>query len=403
MRDSTGIRPAGGAGGAAPERPMRVLLVEDDDGDAVLVQHELEESGAPVSVQRVRTLTEARSRGFDGVDCVLLDLNLPDTSGLDGLRAVRAAAPDLAVLVLTGLADERRGVEAVAAGAQDYLVKGGTSGAVLHRSLRYAVERRRAELVQQQLSIARLEARENARLERGLLPAPLVSDPALALATHYRPGRRRALLGGDFYDAVQEPGGRVHAVVGDVSGHGPDEAALGVCLRIAWRTLVLAQVPPDDLLPRLEEMHIHERHADAVFTTLCMVTFEPDRERAAVRLAGHPPPLVFDHDPPRTLDVGTPGPPLGVLDAASWSAAEVFLGSAWSMLLYTDGLIEGRTPDATRRLGEDGLAELAGAALAAGAREPRAFVRHVVERAEALNGGPLVDDVALLLVSRAGA
>ena len=145
------------------------------------------------------------------------------------------------MLVLTGFDDERRGVEAVAAGAQDYLVKGATAGAVLHRSLRYAVERRRAELTQQQLSIAQLEARENARLERGLLPAPLVSDPRLALATHYRPGRRRALLGGDFYDAVEEPGGRVHLVVGDVAGHGPDEAALGVCLRIAWRTLVLAR------------------------------------------------------------------------------------------------------------------------------------------------------------------
>jgi len=402
MQHPTGIHPVGNGGGAH-DQPMRVLLIEDDEGDALIVEDELAESGAPISVRRGRTLAEARALGFAGFDCVLLDLNLPDASGLDALRAVRAAAPDLAVLVLTGLDDERRGIEAVAAGAQDYLVKGGTSGPVLHRSLRYAVERRRAELAQQQLSIARLEARENARLERGLLPAPLVSDPGLALATHYRPGRRRALLGGDFYDAVQEPGGRVHAIVGDVSGHGPDEAALGVCLRIAWRTLVLARVPPDELLGRLEEVLVHERHQDGVFTTLCMVTFEPGRDRAAVRLAGHPPPLVFDGKPPRTLDAGVPGPPLGVLDGASWPVADVGLGDDWSMLLYTDGVIEGRVPERTRRLGEDGLAALADAALAAGAREPRAFVRHVVEGAEELNGGPLVDDVALLLVSRTGA
>src|SRR5687768_14143801 len=122
----------------ARESPIRVLLVEDDDGDALLVEDELEHSGAPVEVRRVRTLGEARATGFSGIDCALLDLNLPDAVGLDGLRVLREAAPDLAVLVLTGLDDERRGVEAVAAGAQDYLVKGETTGAVLHRSLRYA-------------------------------------------------------------------------------------------------------------------------------------------------------------------------------------------------------------------------------------------------------------------------
>ena len=385
------------------DRPMRVLVVEDDDGDAMIVEDELEESGAPVAVHRVHSLAEARETGFAGFDCALLDLNLPDASGLDGLRAVRAAAPDLAVLVLTGLDDERRGVEAVAAGAQDYLVKGATSGPVLQRSLRYAVERRRAELTHQQLSIARLEARENARLERGLLPALLVNDPTLTLATDYRPGRRRALLGGDFYDAVQVRDGHVHAVVGDVSGHGPDEAAVGVALRIAWRALVLAGVPADELLPHLQEMLVHERHAEGVFTTLCMVTLDPDRTGATVRLAGHPLPLLFEGTVPRTLAGGPPGPPLGVLDAPTWPAWRVELPGSWSMLLYTDGLIEGRTPDSTRRLGDDGLVALAGEALAAGAVEPDALVRHVVERAEELNGGPLVDDLALLLIARTGA
>ncbi|MGI8781458.1 MAG: PP2C family protein-serine/threonine phosphatase, partial [Solirubrobacteraceae bacterium] len=279
--------------GAADAERMRVLLVEDDDGDALLVEEELEQSGARVELARCRTLAEAARVGPAGYDCMLLDLNLPDAQGLDGLRELRALAPGLAVLVLTGLDDERRGVEAVAAGAQDYLVKGSTSGVLLARSLRYAVERRRAELTQQQLSIAQLEARENARLERGLLPAPLVTDPALTLATHYRPGRRRALLGGDFFDAVQTPGGVVHAVIGDVAGHGPDEAALGVCLRIAWRTLVLAGSPPDELLARLQDVLVVERHAEQVFTTLCMVSLDAERSGAVVRLAGHPPPLLL--------------------------------------------------------------------------------------------------------------
>ena len=224
--------------------PIRILLVEDDDGDALLVEELLAVSGAHMDVVRAQTLADARREDLGRVDCVLLDLDLPDAQGLAALHRLKAEAPDVAVLVLTGLDDEQRGIEAVAAGAQDYLVKGQTDGQGLSRAVRYAVERRRADEARQQLELARAHAEENARLERGLLPAPLVSDPRLRLSAHYRPGRRRALLGGDFYDAVQDEAGAVHAVIGDVSGHGPDAAALGVCLRIAWRTLVLGGAGP---------------------------------------------------------------------------------------------------------------------------------------------------------------
>jgi serine phosphatase RsbU (regulator of sigma subunit) len=379
--------------------PMRVLLVEDDDGDALIVEEELIESGAQVTLDRVETLAGAVGSGLARYDCVLLDLNLPDAQGLDGLRELRALAPGLAVLVLTGLDDERRGIEAVAAGAQDYLVKGSTSGVLLARSLRYAVERRRAELTEQQLSIAQLEARENARLERGLLPAPLVDDPSLSLATHYRPGRRRSLLGGDFFDAVQTPSGTIHAVVGDVSGHGPDEAALGVSLRIGWRTLVLAGATPDELLPRLQRLLEVERHARQIFTTLCMVSIDPERTSASLRLAGHPAPLLITDDDVEALEPGPAGPPLGVLQDAVWPAHDIPLGERWALLLFTDGLTDGKVGGGPARLGERGLAEVVAAARA-GASAPGELVRLVVERAEDLNEGPLGDDVAMLLMTR---
>jgi serine phosphatase RsbU (regulator of sigma subunit) len=383
-----------------PADRMRVLLVEDDDGDALIVAEELELSGARVDVERRRTLGEATAAGLERFDCVLLDLNLPDAQGLQGLHELRALAPDLAVLVLTGLDDERRGIEAVGAGAQDYLIKGSTSGVLLARSLRYAVERRRAELTQQQLSIAQLEARENARLERGLLPEPLVTDPMLVLASHYKPGRRRALLGGDFFDAVQTPGGTVHVVVGDVSGHGPDEAALGVSLRIAWRTLVLAGVGAEELLPRLQELLEVERHAPQVFTTVCLISIDPLRDRAVVRLAGHPPPLLLTAGGVQALEPGPPGPPLGIMERAAWPAYDVALPDEWSLLLFTDGLTDGRVGDGSRRLGEEGLAGVVAAARRVAAGDPHELVRLVVDRAEDLNGGPLGDDAALLLMAR---
>ncbi|HYI17982.1 MAG TPA: fused response regulator/phosphatase [Solirubrobacteraceae bacterium] len=383
-----------------PADRMRVLLVEDDDGDALLVEEELELSGARVDLERRRTLGEAAAAGLQRFDCVLLDLNLPDAQGLEGLHELRELAPDLAVLVLTGLDDERRGIEAVGAGAQDYLIKGSTSGVLLARSLRYAVERRRAEHTQQQLSIAQLEARENARLERGLLPEPLVTDPNLTLASHYKPGRRRALLGGDFFDVVQTPGGTVHAIVGDVSGHGPDEAALGVSLRIAWRTLVLAGIEPEALLHHLQNVLTVERHARQVFTTVCMVSVDPARERATLRLAGHPPPLLLTADGAEALEPGPPGPPLGVVEHAVWPAYDIALPVGWSLVLFTDGLTDGLVGDGPRRLGEEGLAGVVAAARRTAGEEAHELVRLVVDRAEDLNGGPLRDDAALLLMAR---
>jgi serine phosphatase RsbU (regulator of sigma subunit) len=382
---------------AAASAPIRILLVEDDDGDALLVEELLGISGAHVEIVRAVTLADARREDLAAFDCVLLDLDLPDAQGLSGLHRLKTDRADLAVLVLTGLDDERRGNEAVGAGAQDYLVKGQIDGQGLARAVRYAVERLRADEARQQLEVARLHAEENARLERGLLPAPLVSDPQLLLTAHYRPGRRRALLGGDFYDAVQAADGTVHAVIGDVSGHGPDAAALGVCLRIAWRTLVLGGVAPDELLPTLQVIHGHERHFAWMFTTLCMVTLAPDHRGLSVRLAGHPPPLLIADGTIRAFEPERGEPPLGVVDDMRWRVDEHALPERWSLLLYTDGLIEGRTGPGSERLGADGLVEMVRGEL--GNAGP-GLVPALVERAEELNGGPMLDDVAAFLVQR---
>jgi serine phosphatase RsbU (regulator of sigma subunit) len=380
------------------EPPLRVLLVEDDEGDALLVEDLLAVWGGSVRLAHARSLAEAESLTLADIDCALLDLNLPDATGLDALRRLHSAADAPPILVLTGFDDERRGIEAVGAGAHDYLLKGQVDGNLLMRSIRYAVERRRSEHSEQQLALARLHAQENARLERGLLPEPLVEDRHLEVASHYQPGRRRALLGGDFYDAVQVADGSVHLVIGDVCGHGPDEAALGVCLRIAWRTLVLGGRAPDALLSTMQDVLVAERHDTSVFTTLAMLTIAPDRRTAELRVAGHPPPLLIENGTIAPLPSAAGGPPLGVIDDARWPAEAVELPPEWTLLLFTDGLVEGRIGNGPARLGTAGLLRLL-----ARARDetetPGELLRQVVGAAEALNDGPLLDDVAAVLIT----
>lgn len=109
--------------------------------------------------------------------CVLLDLHLPDTHGLGAVRMVRDAAPDAAVVVLTGVAENEAGLAAVAEGAQDFLAKDGLDAEALSRAVRYALQRKQVERSGAELQASRLLARENARLERGLLPTPCCGMP----------------------------------------------------------------------------------------------------------------------------------------------------------------------------------------------------------------------------------
>jgi serine phosphatase RsbU (regulator of sigma subunit) len=323
------------------------------------------------------------------------------TGELEILRHVLRLAPLHAVIALTDGADAERAAEAVRVGAQDYLFRDELDGRLLNRAIRYAVERKRADLAQRQLTESRLRAQENARLERGLLPTPLLSGSELHFAARYRPGRSRALLGGDFYDTVRTADGTVHAMIGDVCGHGPDEAALGVELRIAWRALTFAGLCGDELLGTLQKVLDNERASDEIFATLCTVDIAPDGRRAGVCLAGHPSPLVAgaSGSVPRLLPYDYSGPALGVVPNARWPRRQVELGRAWSLLMYTDGLIEGHVGEGRRRLGQDGMIDIVTGRMAQGIDGER-LLDATMEDVRRLNGGELTDDVAVLLLNR---
>jgi serine phosphatase RsbU (regulator of sigma subunit) len=376
-----------------------LLLIEDDPGDAFLFQEFLDESGLNARITVARSLQEAQQRLSPSVHCVVVDLSLPDAEGLEALEQVLTMAPRAAVLVLTGLADVHVGIAAVAGGAQDYLVKQDVDGPLLARAIRYAIERKRAEETERQLVEARILGRENARLERGLLPVPLIDDETLGHYTRYQPGRRQALLGGDFQDTVQTPDGVVHLVVGDVCGHGPDEAALGVCLRMAWRALVLAGHTGQELLETLDTVLIHERATEEIFTTLCTVTIDPARTSARMYRAGHPRPLLLRGTDVVPLPDMACGPALGLLPGLDWPVQEIPLDGDWGLMLYSDGLIEGLVDGGPERLDLEGLIELTGQALRRG-ETGAVLLDGLIAEAETLNGSELEDDVTILLLSR---
>jgi serine phosphatase RsbU (regulator of sigma subunit) len=377
----------------SPDRYL-ILLVEDDPGDALLVRELLVDTQLDHELRWAQSLRDALADLTREIpDCVVVDLHLPDATDMTAVHTLQQACPSAGVIVLTGLAESEAGTRAVASGAQDYLVKGHVDADQLRRALRYAVHRKRAEQANAELLENRIREQENARLERGLLPAPLLTSDQVSVTSRYLPSRDRALLGGDFFDVVQTGDGILHALIGDVSGHGPDEAALGVSLRISWRALVLAGHTGADVLDQLERILVVERTRSDTFATCGTMSIDLTRRHAALLLAGHHEPLLLDEAGAAPV-AASYGIALGIAPGLRrWPPTSLGLPVAGALVLYTDGLIEGHAGPGPERLGLDGLLKLIATAPR---REPDPLLDHLVTTTRALDRGRHEDDLAIL-------
>jgi serine phosphatase RsbU (regulator of sigma subunit) len=228
------------------------------------------------------------------------------------------------------------------------------------------------------------------RLQRALLPAPSVA--AAAVVSEYRPGQRELLLGGDFLDVLERPSGELDLIVGDVSGHGPEAAALAVGVRVAWSALARRGEALETLVGELDEVTRRERHDRTLFVTALVARVCPVRRTLRLVTAGHPPPLLLDGDAREAL-LPT-GLPLGVVESATWTGAEVALAPGGALLAYTDGLVEGYArPGGGERFGVERLI-----ALAAAGPVDAGLPARLIDAATVAHGAPLPDDVAVLLV-----
>jgi two-component system, NarL family, sensor histidine kinase UhpB len=126
---------------------IRILLVEDNPGDAVIINEMLKEIYEDhfqlVHFKRLEDSVEHVNEDFD---IVLLDLNLPDSRGIETFNTMNKYAPEMPIIILTGLLDEDLAINIVSEGAQDYLVKGNIEQQLLSRSIKYSIERKRIEM-----------------------------------------------------------------------------------------------------------------------------------------------------------------------------------------------------------------------------------------------------------------
>ena len=229
-------------------------------------------------------------------------------------------------------------------------------------------------------------------LQHSLLPRKLPSLPGVSLAWRYLPAASEAEVGGDWYDAIALPGGRVLLVMGDVSGKGLAAASTLGALRSAIRAYALEGHGPAEIAERVNTFVLAEPVRDHM-ATLVLAVFDPvDAELSYVN-AGHPPPLTLAADgTPRFLD-GARSVPLGVLPFPGYEAVSATLEPGGALVLYTDGLVERRSEHLD--LGLDRIS----VAAADGPLKAEALCDRLLQAA--LPGGATSDDVALLVLCHA--
>ncbi|MGP3972633.1 SpoIIE family protein phosphatase [Streptomyces sp. 8N114] len=233
-----------------------------------------------------------------------------------------------------------------------------------------------------------------AGLQTAMLPGHIPHVAGLGMATRYRPARARGGIGGDWYDAVTLPDGRIAAIVGDVQGHDVTAAAVMGQLRIALRAYAAEGHPPLTVMARASSF-LAELDTDR-FATCLLVLFDPRTGVAVSVRAGHLEPVLRRPDG-SCVWVDVPGGlPLGLTAPGAqppYRMSETVVEPGSTLLLFTDGLIESRTQDI-----DEGRAKLLDA-VRAGPVRPDNLADHLLRTMGDFTGEE--DDVALLLLRRA--
>lgn len=398
-------------------RPLRALLVEDDADDAALIERQLRVGGFDVTAARVASAPEARA-ALEGQpwDVILADFTLPGFRGVDVLPMLEESDLDVPFIIVSGTIDVVTALEAMKAGARDYVLKGELERlpAVVERELESAAvqrQRRTAELERDEalveLRAANQELRALAeeialRYEAEHRVAEVLQEALLALpdsvkgidfGARYASGSDNTRVGGDFYDLFEICDGKVGILVGDVSGKGLEAATLTSVVRNSVRMRAMDGLSPGETMTKTNEAFYALTSTDTFVTAFFGVL---DIRTGCLEYvgAGHPPAMIVRRgDAVETL--GSTSPIVGAFLGTAFVGTTADMVSGDVLFVYTDGVVEARGCG-PELFGQERLRALL-AALPAGA-DPDAVAEAVFDDVLAYSGGKMRDDLALLAI-----
>ncbi|MBI5438948.1 MAG: fused response regulator/phosphatase [Nitrosomonadales bacterium] len=330
------------------QQSISILVIEDDPGDFGLIRAHVRLSGlvhggGEGPVVWAKTLAEgiAAARG-NKPDVVLLDLSLPDSAGLDTVRAMRAALHDVPIVILTGHDDSALDAAALEVGAQDYLVKGQFEHNALGRAVRHALVRGALEQELERKNRELLALHES-EMDDMLVASDIMghimrSDGLRDPQVRYfqRPTQQ---FGGDFIAAARDNNGDLRVMLADVTGHGLQAALFLLPIFRIFQTMVKKGLQTCDIVAEINrtmrELAVTGRFIAAAVTHIA-------RDGSSIEIWNGGIPTAFHVQKNGGLHkFRSRHLPLGVVDADAFEATtEIFHAQPGALLLCSDGLTE---------------------------------------------------------------
>ena len=368
-----------------------VLIVDDDPDIARLLQLWLVDAG--YQVELTHSGFEALQRiAQGGVDVALIDILMPEISGIDVLDQVRRAGPEPAIIMTTAFGSEQIAINAIRHGADDYLRKPIDRQellVVLERTLDNLRLRREKSALQRRLDEKRreleAEIKHAAQIQAEMLPQQMPRLPGYTIAARCIPARD---VGGDFYDWQFAAPHLLNLTFGDVMGKGMSAALLMTTTRAVIRSVARETPPEVNMRYAVNALHTDLDRISS-FVTLCHLQLNLHNHSLAYVDAGHGLGFIRRHGG-RCDRLEPRGMPLGILSSEPYKQGETVLNPGDALILFSDGLLDpwpalARNPLQINDLLNDGMSATA-----------------IVDRLLALPAllGPLTDDLTVVVLAR---
>ena len=321
---------------------MKILIIDDEPDIRQQLAFVLEDEGyeAYTAGTGLEGLKYVESQKFD---IVITDLKLPDLDGMEIVSRIKKIHPETIVVMITGHFSIENAVEAIRAGADDYIPKPLVGEEILMK-LEKAVEVRRLkdenllfhQRLEMELDIAR-------KIQQTLLPQHPPDFPGLDICIFNQPAKQ---VGGDYHDLIVFPSGELGIAIGDVSGKGMPASLLMANVQASIRRCSEQKHSPKEIIMRINNAlcpicQFIEEHR---FVTLFYGVLDPASRELVYSNAGHNYPLVFKHDG-TICELLSNGLPCGIMEDASYEDACIKLEPDDVMIFYTDGITESMNSD----------------------------------------------------------
>lgn len=233
-------------------------------------------------------------------------------------------------------------------------------------------------------------------LQRGFIPERLPELKHTDIGVYYASATAMAVVGGDFYDAVQMPGEQISLFVGDVSGKGVEATADAAMVKYTLRAISYQNSKPADILT-IANTIIARQLTSGHFVTAAYCSYNSDNGEAIIGLAGHPYPLLYSKTNGKVSQISDEGPAFTVIPNYKYTDYQALLSPGDILALYTDGIIELRQEK--EFLGIERLGELVVKYAGLSAQE---IADNMMDDAKEFARGRLTDDIVLMIIKRTG-